>query len=344
MFTNQIREKVGVMFGSPETQPGGRALKFYASQRLDIRRIETLKDGTEAVGNRVRVKVVKNKVAAPFRQAEFDIEFGKGISTSGCILDLGIEHSIVTKSGSFFSYGDERLGQGRNNAKGYLDEHPEVAKEIEGKIYEIARRQPGPRDADRGRPGGRRGPGGRRVAVDGARAPARRPRRRAVRRGAGSRSCARQEAFDVAWRFLGHRDRTEAEVRRTSPQRVEPELVEEVVAELLEGGYVDDAAFARRFAEDRRNLDGWGGERIERRLTELGVDRSTIRAALAARRRGGARRARRPRASCSRAASRCRRSTPRDRERALGFLVRKGYELELAHDALRRHAAAAVEN
>jgi recombination protein RecA len=137
IFTNQIREKVGVMFGSPETQPGGRALKFYSSQRLDIRRIETLKDGTEAVGNRVRVKVVKNKVAAPFRQAEFDIEFGQGISTSGCILDLGIEHSIITKSGSFFSYGDERLGQGRANAKGYLDGHPEVAKEIEGKIYDV---------------------------------------------------------------------------------------------------------------------------------------------------------------------------------------------------------------
>src|SRR5512133_815962 len=136
LFTNQIREKVGVMFGSPETQPGGRALKFYSSQRLDIRRIETLKEGTEAVGNRVRVKVVKNKVAAPFRQAEFDIEFGKGFSTSGCLIDLGIEHNVVTKSGSFFSYGDERLGQGRNNAKAYLDEHVEVAKEIESKIYE----------------------------------------------------------------------------------------------------------------------------------------------------------------------------------------------------------------
>src|SRR5215203_6141072 len=136
LFTNQIREKVGVMFGSPETQPGGRALKFYSSQRLDIRRIETLKDGTEAVGNRVRVKVVKNKVAPPFRQAEFDIEFGKGISTSGCILDLGIEHNIVTKSGSFFSYGDERLGQGRNNAKGFLDEHTDTRMEIEDKIYE----------------------------------------------------------------------------------------------------------------------------------------------------------------------------------------------------------------
>src|SRR5665648_712480 len=136
VFVNQIREKVGVMFGSPETQPGGRALKFYSSQRLDIRRIETLKEGTEAVGNRVRVKVVKNKVAAPFRQAEFDIEFGTGISSEGCILDLGIEHNIVAKSGSFFSYGDDRLGQGRNNAKGFLRENPQVAEEIERKIYE----------------------------------------------------------------------------------------------------------------------------------------------------------------------------------------------------------------
>jgi recombination protein RecA len=135
ILTNQIREKVGVMFGSPETQPGGRALKFYASQRLDIRRIETLKDGTEAVGNRVRVKVVKNKLAAPFRQAEFDIEFGKGISTSGCLIDLGIEDSIVTKSGSFISYGEERLGQGRGNAKAYLSEHPAIAKEIREKIF-----------------------------------------------------------------------------------------------------------------------------------------------------------------------------------------------------------------
>ena len=135
IFTNQIREKVGVMFGSPETQPGGRALKFYSSQRLDIRRIETLKDGTEAVGNRVRVKVVKNKVAAPFRQAEFDIEYGKGISTEGCLIDLGLEHNLIQKSGSFFSYGDERIGQGRNNAKAFLRENPAMAREIEDKIY-----------------------------------------------------------------------------------------------------------------------------------------------------------------------------------------------------------------
>src|ERR687895_565242 len=125
-----------VVHNSPETQPGGRAPKFYASQRLDIRRIETLKEGTEAVGNRVRVKVVKNKVAAPFRQAEFDIEYGHGISAEGCLLDLGLEHNLVQKSGSFFSYGDERIGQGRNNAKAYLRENPATAKETEQKIYE----------------------------------------------------------------------------------------------------------------------------------------------------------------------------------------------------------------
>jgi recombination protein RecA len=136
VFTNQIREKIGVQFGSPETQPGGRALKFYASQRLDIRRIETLKEGTEAVGNRCRVKVVKNKVAAPFRQAEFDIEYGAGISHEGCLLDLALEHDLVQKSGSFFSYGELRLGQGRNNTKQYLAENPELASEIEAKLFE----------------------------------------------------------------------------------------------------------------------------------------------------------------------------------------------------------------
>ena len=134
LFTNQIREKIGVSFGSPETQPGGRALKFYSSQRLDIRRIETLKDGTEAVANRVRVKVVKNKVAAPFKQAEFDIEYGLGISREGSLIDLGIEHDLVQKSGSFFSYGETRLGQGRNNSKQFLAENPDIAQEIEDRI------------------------------------------------------------------------------------------------------------------------------------------------------------------------------------------------------------------
>ena len=125
-----------VVHNSPETQPGGRALKFYCSQRLDIRRIETLKEGTEAIGNRVKVKVVKNKVAAPFKQAEFDIEYGAGISKEGCLLDLALDNDIVQKSGSFFSYGELRLGQGRNNTKQYLAENPELAAEIEAKLYE----------------------------------------------------------------------------------------------------------------------------------------------------------------------------------------------------------------
>jgi recombination protein RecA len=136
LFTNQIREKIGVMFGSPETQPGGRALKFYSSQRLDIRRIETLKEGTEAVGNRVRVKVVKNKVASPFRQAEFDIEYGVGISKEGGLLDMALEHDLIQKSGSFFSYGETRLGQGRNNTKEFLRDNPELAVELERKVHD----------------------------------------------------------------------------------------------------------------------------------------------------------------------------------------------------------------
>ena len=136
LFTNQIREKIGVMFGSPETQPGGRALKFYSSQRLDIRRIETLKEGTEAVGNRVRVKVVKNKVASPFRQAEFDIEYGQGISKEGGVLDMALEHDLIQKSGSFFSYGETRLGQGRNNTKEFLKDNPELREKLEAQINE----------------------------------------------------------------------------------------------------------------------------------------------------------------------------------------------------------------
>jgi recombination protein RecA len=130
LFTNQLREKIGVMFGNPETTPGGRALKFYSSVRLDIRRIETLKDGVEAYGNRVRVKVVKNKVAPPFKQAEFDIIYGSGISWEGTVLDSGIDRKVVAKSGSYFSFGDERLGQGRQNATAFLREHPDVTQQI----------------------------------------------------------------------------------------------------------------------------------------------------------------------------------------------------------------------
>jgi recombination protein RecA len=134
VFINQLREKVGVMFGSPETTPGGRALKFYASVRMDVRRIETIKQGDKFLGNRTRVKIVKNKVAPPFKQAEFDIMYGMGISKEGNILDVGVNESIVQKSGAWFSYGDIRLGQGRENSKQYLRDNPETALEIENKI------------------------------------------------------------------------------------------------------------------------------------------------------------------------------------------------------------------
>jgi recombination protein RecA len=134
IFTNQLREKIGVMFGNPETTPGGRALKFYASVRLDIRRIETLKDGAEAIGNRVRVKVAKNKVAPPFKQAEFDIVYGSGIPWEGTVLDVALEKKIVQKAGSYFSFGDERLGQGRQNASAFLAENPDVVQQILARI------------------------------------------------------------------------------------------------------------------------------------------------------------------------------------------------------------------
>ncbi|HEX8173256.1 MAG TPA: recombinase RecA [Thermoanaerobaculia bacterium] len=137
IFINQIREKIGVMFGNPETTTGGRALKFYSSVRLDIRRTSQIKEGEEVVGSRVKVKVVKNKVAAPFRQAEFDVGYGEGISKTGELLDIGIEHKLIEKSGSWFSYGDVRLGQGRENAKLFIKENSDLSSEIEGKVRRL---------------------------------------------------------------------------------------------------------------------------------------------------------------------------------------------------------------
>ena len=134
IFTNQLREKIGVMFGNPETTPGGRALKFYCSVRLDIRRIETLKNGTDAIGSRTRVKVVKNKVASPFRMAEFDIMFNEGISREGGLLDVGIAAGILSKTGAWFNYGETRLGQGRENSRDFLKAHPELADRVESEI------------------------------------------------------------------------------------------------------------------------------------------------------------------------------------------------------------------
>ncbi|ONH31282.1 recombinase RecA [Pseudofrankia asymbiotica] len=136
IFINQLREKIGVMFGSPETTTGGKALKFYASVRLDVRRIETLKDGAEAVGNRTRVKVVKNKVAPPFRTAEFDIVYGGGISREGSLIDMGVEHAIIRKSGAWYTYDGDQLGQGKENARNFLRDNPDLADEIEKRIKE----------------------------------------------------------------------------------------------------------------------------------------------------------------------------------------------------------------
>ncbi|HEV8545933.1 MAG TPA: DNA recombination/repair protein RecA, partial [Candidatus Limnocylindrales bacterium] len=142
IFTNQLREKIGVMFGNPETTPGGRALKFYASVRLDIRRVETIKTGTESVGNRVRVKVVKNKVAPPFRVAEFDVMYGEGVSKEGGLLDVGVAMDVVTKTGAWFTFGETRLGQGREASKDFLKTNVDIAAEIDrrirGKINEVA--------------------------------------------------------------------------------------------------------------------------------------------------------------------------------------------------------------
>jgi recombination protein RecA len=142
VFINQIREKVGIMFGNPETTPGGRALKFYASVRMEVRKIETLKQGSDIVGNRTRVKVVKNKIAPPFKQAEFDIMYGEGVSREGSIIDLAVNLDIVNKSGTWFSYNDVRLGQGRENAKKYLKEHSELTQEIENKLRDNFIMQP----------------------------------------------------------------------------------------------------------------------------------------------------------------------------------------------------------
>jgi recombination protein RecA len=147
VFINQLREKIGVLYGSPEVTPGGRALKFYSTVRLDIRRVETIKDGADSVGNRVKVKVAKNKMAPPFRLAEFDIMFGHGISREGSLLDVAVDLGVVRKSGAWFTFDDDQLGQGRENSKRFLRENPEVAMQLQAKVYELVGLSDKPEDS-----------------------------------------------------------------------------------------------------------------------------------------------------------------------------------------------------
>ena len=238
LFTNQLREKIGVMFGNPETTPGGRALRFYASVRLDIRRIETLKDGVEAYGNRVRVKVVKNKVAPPFKQAEFDIIYGDGISWEGTVLETGLEKKVVQKSGSYFSFGDDRLGQGRQNATAFLKEHPDI---VQGILLAVQAQAPeGQVISARLLPEGDQPVEARPVLeeVEGG-------RRGSDRGGVVSREPRERDPVELAARALQHRDRSRRELdERLARAGVGDSERADALDTLERVGYVDDARFA----------------------------------------------------------------------------------------------------
>ena len=268
IFTNQLREKIGVMFGNPETTPGGRALKFYSSVRLDIRRIETLKEGVEAIGNRVRVKVVKNKVAPPFKQAEFDIIYGAGISWEGTVLDAGLERKVVQKSGSYFSFEDERLGQGRQNATAFLREHPTSTQAILAADPGAGRRRPGRLGAAAAdRRAGRPGDGAKKKAAA-RRRPREEPRRRWIRPRSRSRRTAcparprrpRPSSAPCGSSSTGARRRprrrgarprprplgSDACARSSSRARRASDAARRAALDALErAGYVDDDRFAR---------------------------------------------------------------------------------------------------
>ena len=289
IFINQLREKIGVMFGSPETTTGGKALKFYASVRLDVRRIETLKDGTNAVGNRTRVKVVKNKVSPPFKQAEFDIIYGQGISREGGLIDLGVEHGFVRKSGAWYTYEGDQLGQGKENARAFLRDNPDLGDEIEKRIKEklgIGARLDAPAEVARGE--GRLLSRSREQVPPG---PDENPDREAD---------PREVARAIALRQLTMAPRTRKQLaEKLAAKEVPAEVALEVLDRFEEVGLVDDKAFAQGWVHSRSS--GRGRRALAQELRTQGRRRRDRR------RRAGGRRPRqpgrgRPRAGASQAA------------------------------------------
>ena len=310
IFINQIRMQIGVMFGNPETTAGGRALKFYASVRLDIRRIETLKEGEQAIGNRTKVKVVKNKVAAPFREAEFDILYNEGISREGEIIDFALDKGVIQRSGTWFSFGEERIGQGRENARLFIREHADIRAQIEAKLLPMMGLKAGGGavgavDERRGRrcrerperperPEREDGPGGHEW-TDGpprhrAEQTGRRPGASPARAGGEGRQALRAQRFgrpadpeagrsadpeaarEAALKLLDHARRTRSDLtRRLSDRGFEAATVTEVLDRLANVGLVDDVEFARAFLAGRWGRRAAGWRKLEQDLRGRGI-------------------------------------------------------------------------
>ena len=349
IFINQLREKIGVMFGSPETTPGGRALKFYSSVRLDVRKIENLKDGTDVVGSRTRVKVVKNKVAPPFRQCEFDIMYGKGISKEGSLIDVGVEQEIIKKAGAWFTYEGDQLGQGRENAKQFLAEHTDVRDEIDRKVREAVgltefgiegeetpiQVVPDLVLEDRAaRAGARAGIGRGRQTVEGAQ------RQRLARRWtARPRASPRppRAATSAPWACWPCELASRRELERRLLQAgFEPDEVADVLERLERVGLIDDEAFARQVAEHALGVKRSGRRAVVSSLMAAGVAPDLIEATLAD---AGDEEDRAEALARSRASRLGSLDPVKAFSRLTSLLVRRGYSPEVARQAARRALA-----